>query len=489
MSNLSELLPTGGGQNAVDFVASGTLGSGQTVILKADGTVEAVSGVSASQAVGTSQTTTANPRVMSSAYDSAQEKTVIVYADSNNSSYGTAVVVTTTGSTVSLGTPQVFESFNIGGGSRPTATVYDENSGKIVICYIQVNSGIGVYNAKAIVGTVSGTSISFGSSVNVSTSNNIHYLSAAYDSINNKVVVCYRDENNGNRGESKVGTVSGNSISFGGVTVFSSTTTRNMSMAFDANTGKIVIGYRASNNYGTSIVGTVGGTSIGFGSPVVFNSGTTSTIATSYDSTNNKVVIAYQKADGTSYGAAKVGTVSGTSISFGTEAVFSTTALYSLTGNSFDINSGKVIIAYGTTTAYTEKAICGLVSGTGISFTDAVIDLPNSGGNGVTVTYDASALISVVGLQATSTNLGVATIQPAYSSTNVADFIGITAEAISDTATGAVNVYGGINEAQTGLTIGSDYYVQDDGSLSTATSTVKAGQAISATTINMMDLT
>ena len=74
--------------------------------------------------------------------------------------------------------------------------------------------------------------------------------------------------------------------------------------------------------------------------------------------------------------------------------------------------------------------------------------------------------------------------QPNYTS-----FIGITAEAISDTATGAVNVYGGINEAQTGLTIGSDYYVQDDGSLSTATSTVKAGQAISATTINMMDLT
>jgi hypothetical protein len=39
MSNLSELLPTGGGQNAVDFVASGTLSSGQTVVLKTDGTV------------------------------------------------------------------------------------------------------------------------------------------------------------------------------------------------------------------------------------------------------------------------------------------------------------------------------------------------------------------------------------------------------------------------------------------------------------------
>ena len=74
-------------------------------------------------------------------------------------------------------------------------------------------------------------------------------------------------------------------------------------------------------------------------------------------------------------------------------------------------------------------------------------------------------------------------------SVSYTDFIGITAEAISDTATGPVNVYGGINAVQTGLTIASDYYVQADGSLSTATSTVKAGQAISATTINMMDLT
>ena len=42
MSNLSELLPAGAGAKSADFVASGTLGSGVTVALKADGTVEAV---------------------------------------------------------------------------------------------------------------------------------------------------------------------------------------------------------------------------------------------------------------------------------------------------------------------------------------------------------------------------------------------------------------------------------------------------------------
>ena len=41
-----------------------------------------------------------------------------------------------------------------------------------------------------------------------------------------------------------------------------------------------------------------------------------------YDSTNNKVVIAYRDSGNNAYGTAIVGTVSGTSISFGSEVVF-----------------------------------------------------------------------------------------------------------------------------------------------------------------------
>ena len=69
MSNLSELLPTGGGQNAVDFVASGTLSSGQTVALQSDGTVEAVAETAIPQAVGTPVTfESASTLVISATY-------------------------------------------------------------------------------------------------------------------------------------------------------------------------------------------------------------------------------------------------------------------------------------------------------------------------------------------------------------------------------------------------------------------------------------
>jgi hypothetical protein len=89
MSNLSELLPTGGGQNAVDFVASGTLASGQAVVLKADGTVEAVTG--ATEGVGTPVVfENADSQYCSTVFDSSSNKVVIAYNDAVNSGYGTA---------------------------------------------------------------------------------------------------------------------------------------------------------------------------------------------------------------------------------------------------------------------------------------------------------------------------------------------------------------------------------------------------------------
>ena len=65
------------------------------------------------------------------------------------------------------------------------------------------------------------------------------------------------------------------------------------------------------------------------------------------------------------------------------------------------------------------------------------------------------------------------------------NYIGITAEAISDGATGKVNIVGGINTGQTGLTTGRTHYVQDGGGIGLTTSNpiVVAGTSISDTRI------
>ena len=482
MSNLSELLPTGGGQNAVDFVASGTLSSGQTVVLKTDGTVEAVGETTVPSSVGTATTfDTGYAYFISATYDSGNNKVVVAYNDDGNSNYGTAVVGTVSGTSISFGTPVVF----VTAYAANVSIVYASVSGKVVVSYIDVgNSSYGT----ARVGTVSGTSISFGTAA-VYHSVTVGEQTSTYSSYEDKVIVFYQNGSNSYKGYASSGVVSGTSITFASNTLienagavdflsviavpntstvvfsyrysFGATgyswnwnisgtgfnsnnyaqfggTPSYISTVWDSSAGKMILAYRKGglSNYGVSYVADVTATAVTFGSEVVFNSGTTAYISTVFDQNINKPIILYQDNSNSSYGTLRIGTVSGTSISFGSEFVFN--------------NSGTLFnsAVYSTTD---EKIV--------IAYADDVLF-----GKGAVLT-------------------------PSYVQTNSADFIGITAEAISDTATGPVNVYGGINEAQTGLTIAADYYVQDDGSLSTTASSVKVGQAISATTINMMDLT
>ena len=137
----------------------------------------------------------------------------------------------------------------------------------------------------------------------------------------------------------------------------------------------------------------------------------------------------------------------------------------------------------------TVRYAVGTVSGTSISYgTPVVLSGFLSGQTGMT--YDSTAEKVIIVYRGTSSPYGLArTLQLA--STNVSDFIGLADAAISNSATGKINVKGSINSKQSSLTIGSDYYVQSDGSVSTTSTSpaVKIGQAVTATTINMMDLT
>ncbi len=478
MSNLSDLLPTGGGQNAVDFVASGTLGSGVTVVLNNDGTVSVVAEVP--QALG-SPTAFDNSLTYynTATFDSASNKVVIAYRDSGNSNYGTAVVGTVSGTSISFGTPVVFEIAD----TRWTSATFDSAAGKVVIAYQDFgNSGYGT----AIVGTVSGTSISFGTPA-VFESASTTYIAATFDSALNKVVIAYVDGGNSYYGTAIVGTVSGTSISFGSAVVFKSAGITFMGSIFDSTNNKVVIAYRDDSNssYGTAIVGTVSGTSISFGSEVVFSNSSTDQPAFAYDSTSNKVVIAYKDFGNSGYGTAIVGTVSGTSISFGTAVIFANSGTSRLSP-TFDSAANKTVIAYQDEGGLNYgKLVVGTVTNDTIAFgAETVFDSVSTSHFGAT--FDSVANKVVIVYKGASFGTGIVFTTP---SSNNTSFIGITDQAIADGASGPVNVYGGINEAQSGLTIGSDYYVQADGSIATTVSDVKIGQAISATTINIRDLT
>ncbi len=236
-----------------------------------------------------------------------------MYKDYTNSSYGTAIVGTVSGSSISFGSPAVFSGTNA--ISLPSC-VFDPSSNKVVIGYSQGSTGV------AIVGTVSGTSISFGSAVTFETGDSVEFTCFAYDANAQKVVMAYRGVSN--YAYSLVGTVSGTSISFGTKVTFFSAYAEALAITYDANAQKVVIAWYGTSGYGTAIVGTVSGTDISFGSAANYmTSGESKFNTITYDSAAQKVVVAFQDTANSAKPTAAVGTVSGTSISFGTKVAIS----------------------------------------------------------------------------------------------------------------------------------------------------------------------
>jgi hypothetical protein len=470
---------TGVESGVVNFVASGTIANGATVIIKADGTVSSVAEIS--QTVGTPVIfESAGIQTPAIAFDSNSNKVVIAYKDSGNSYYGTAVVGTVSGTSISFGTPVVYHS----GTANTPEVVFDSNSNKVVIVFRDNSDN---YYGKAIVGTVSGTSISFGS-VQTFESANTTQISATFDSNSNKVVIAYNDGGNSNRGTAIVGTVSGTSISFGTPVVYNSSFTDYIVITFDSNSNKVVIAYKdnGNSNYGTAIVGTVSGTSISFGSEATYESAAINFNTITFDSNSNKVVIAYEDLGNSDYGTAVVGTVSGTSISFGTPVVFESASMEFIEA-TFDSINNKVVIAYqdeGNSSYGT--LVVGTVSGTSISFgTPVVYESAEIQGNGITFDSNENKVVIAYADNGNS-NYGTSVVFR-NSSTNLTseNYIGIAAEAIANTATGRINVVAGTNSGQTGLTTAQKYFVQPNGTLATSAGnpSVVAGTAISSTKI------
>ena len=69
--------------------------------------------------------------------------------------------------------------------------------------------------------------------------------------------------------------------------------------------------------------------------------------------------------------------------------------------------------------------------------------------------------------------------------TGAGGHIGIADSAISDGASGSVTVKGGIYTSLSSLTIGADYYLQENGTIGTTSTSFKLGRALSATTIDL----
>ena len=248
-------------------------------------------------------------------YDSNAQKGVVVWEGNSAGTNDPGVwarTITVTGTTCTLGSVNLIITKTETDFLR---AVYDSTNNKVVVAF-KCKFRVGVsddHDGYSFVGTVSGTNISFGSLVKFTT-NKVYDMDACFDSTNGKVVVAYNDFTN-YAGRAQVGTVSGTSISWGSQVVLETGQTKNLATVYDSTEQRVVVMYRdGTDNLGKSKVGEVSGSSITFGSAVTFNTDTYGQYHTSaYEPISKKVVTTYMQSD---KGKCVVGTVSGSSISF-----------------------------------------------------------------------------------------------------------------------------------------------------------------------------
>ena len=465
-----------GGGGTIEMVASGTLSNGQTVIVTSDG--KAVGVGTTSESLGSIVSfDTGNTRRHNAVFDPDTNQVALVYAKDTP---GYVVMGSISGNTVTYGTPVEFNS----GNTQHNSITYDTTNNRLVVAFQDSGDS---QKGKVIVGTVTGTAVTFGSEQQFE-NGNTQLTSIVFDDSNDKVVITYQDTGDYYYGKSIVGTVSGNSISVGSVVEWNSATTEYITSTFDSTNKKVIVAYTQSSN-AYMRVGTVSGNTISFGSAVQFNTGGAqynNGTPMIYVPSIDKVLIAYRDGGNSNYGTIIAGTVSGDSISFGSETVFENSSIYD-PSLAYNTQTNNIVVAYRDAgdNDYCKYSV-GTISGTTITMGTPVTASTDSISE-ANATYDSfNNRVLLHWAKDDSPERGDSKVLR-NEGTNLKseNFIGFSDAAYTDGQTAKIQIEGSVDDAQTGLTTAKVHYVQNDGSLSTTAGTpsVSAGIAITDTKI------
>lgn len=466
-------------------VASGSLTNGATVIVNTDGTVTAVAGSrdSVGSPVKFDDNYLATTETMSAAFDSTNNKVVLFY-ESGSSQY--AVVGTVSGTSISFGTRvQVFND-----GTVTRGVVFDENAGKFLFAY----PGLNQTRLYLRVGTISGTSITLGTETSVFTTN-AKRISMSYDPDINKTVISFIDGYGSDYPKAVVATISGTTPSIGSAYVIWSNdpTDVPMDQCYDTNANKHVIVYKKTSNGYANVLTANSSSEVSVGTQAQWGGSSNPQIENEsnhflvFDSSRNKVIVFFGDG-GSSKLEAAVGTISSTSISFATKFEVRSGEVEGI-GACFDSNQDKTIVFYNDVTSNKLFGIAVTMASDGSCTMSSELELIDGNGSvdAVTNVFDSNSN-KVVGFS--PTNLGGnrdgdAVVFTTGEGTNLTseNYIGIAGETVSDGAEATVQIKGAVDDAQSSLTPGQTYFVQIDGTLALTADdpSVIAGTAVTST--------
>ena len=463
-------------------IASGSLGSGKPVALTQDGKLMPITGVTELAGTATAIPNTASSGGGALVYDSTNDKYVFFYRHKDNNQ-GQAIVGTLSGTTMTWGSAVTFSSVII--QTNTTHAAFDAVNGKVLCLY-----GEGSSNGKVVVGQVSGTgasaTITFGTPVQVVSA---HLEGPSLCVIGSNYAIAYNNGGN-NKGRCRIGKYDGtNSSTWPNAEVeFHSAAVSNTFCWADTTENKLIIGFRfadGATNSGACMVGTIANDAVTINA-VRYLYDSSNKIYQGcgvHDSSSGKNMIVYT--GNSDHGYARVATVSGTSISYGTAKVISSYSSTKAMAVGYNSSTQKFLTFYSIANSpageYTQEVI--------ISGTDVVLEgsVTNAGGTGAAeytpsfIVYDSTNKSFAISFRAGS---DMKYYIERKRSTNVtsSNYVGITKAAYTNGQTATLSVFGSVNEAVTGLTTATRYYVGADGSFITTADAeaISAGVALAS---------
>ena len=400
-------------------------------------------------------------------------KFVVAYKDWDHFYLSKAVIGDISGDSISFGEEYVINSNGDSFATKAPA-VAALSSTKFVVTYEDVGNS---YCGTARIGDVSGNAIMFGLEYvfNPGTTDNEHLSVAALSST--KFVIAYQDGGDSYYGTAIIGDVSdGNNIIFGQEHVFNSAGSYCNSVV-GLSSSRFVVAYQ-DGSIGTAIIGDVSdGNSLSYSSEYVFNAASTDyTSASALSST--RFVAVYKDTGNSNYGTAIIGDVSGDTINYGLEYVFDSAAPFYVSVANF--SPTKLVVVYQDTgnSDYGTAVIGDVSDNNTISWGSEYVF--NSG----LTPYTSVAAVSSTQFVVSYTDFdnsfhGTARVGDVP---RLGSLVGIAKEAATGVQTVTV-IIGGVSDVHSGLTPGVVYYSDRAGNLSTDETDYRLGLAISSTEI------
>ncbi len=477
--------------------ADGAVTAGKPVIVEADGdfaqTKTTTNNISFSKGSQTSIQASITARHVHTSYNTAQNKFVCFYEDEGASSYLYGNVISNDGTTLTAGSKSsAGNNFN----TRVLSVIYIGDSKHIIFMRNDSNN----YFA-AVVATVSGTSISYGT-VNTFHSYSNHFRGTAYwDSDKNVAVFvgCYNSSSKNLAAYSF--TVSGTTLTKTAGPVDNVQGVVNyVDSAYDSTNKIGVVAYTdgsddgyvttlSASSAGALTWNTAGEAQVSGSNNLALSAGNGMT----YDSANEKTILFYKNESTNNYGYTVPITLSGnpaTTVAIGSASDVTGVAVFSNDISAIATDYGAIAYTYIQSSVYTSiKYKQGDASGSTISISGADNLVSSSTYyNAPTLAFNPTDNV-VVGAYRNGSDDDIDAVafiaSGSVSSSNLTaeNYIGIAQETVSTGEDVKVTTISGVDANQSSLTPAQIYYVQTDGTLSTTAGSpsVVAGTAIAAT--------